>query len=61
MIIKLTAAATVVPLTALMFSACLSQRADDQQVQPQPGAADAPTRKPRYRKCRRRRQSVTTM
>lgn len=41
MIINLTAAATVVPLTALMFSACLSRRADDQQVQPQPGVHQA--------------------
>jgi hypothetical protein len=41
MIIKLTAAAMVVPLTALMFSACLSRRADDQQVQPQPGLRQA--------------------
>ena len=42
MIIKLTAAAaTVVPLTALMFSACLSRRADDQRVQPQPGLRQA--------------------
>ena len=36
MIINLTAAAAVVPLTALMFSACLLRRTDDQQVQPQP-------------------------
>ena len=41
MIIKLAAAATVVPLTALMFSACLSRRANDQQVQPQPGLPQA--------------------
>ncbi|HMD66272.1 MAG TPA: hypothetical protein VKG22_06460 [Stellaceae bacterium] len=49
MIIKLTAAAaTVVPLTALMFSACLSRRTDDQQVQPQPGVQQAkiPTMRP---------------
>ena len=41
MIIKLTAAATVVPFTALMFSALLSRRADDQQIRPQPALHQA--------------------
>ena len=41
MIINLTAAAAVVPLTALMFSACLLRPADDQQDQPPPGLHQA--------------------